>query len=316
MAIGCILAASSPRKSRLEASASMTVISSSACPSSSIWKTRSSSSRKTLLLMTPNWMASEWTDFEAILTQTGDPVGRRRRARTDHAQQVLTSPTASPSSPTPTSPTRPTGKRNSPASLTPSAYQPTSPSSAQLVPNLVHPYALQANFTGRMSERKELTAWLADDARSICALIAMGGMGKSALAWYWVTKDVLPDPAASKVEGVMWWSFYEGEASFAKFVDDALKYVSGQPIDAEPFPTTYDRAQELRKQLQTQARTLRLRRIRAATARICTARRGVPARRCCRASRDARACVEPDAARLLQTSPRARRAPRYSSLRG
>lgn len=49
----------------------------------------------------------------------------------------------------------------------------------------------------------------------------------------------------------MWWSFYEGESSFAKFVDEALKYVSDRPIDAERLPTTYDRSQELRKLLQT-----------------------------------------------------------------
>lgn len=36
-------------------------------------------SRRTLLVLTPNWIAGEWTDFEALLTQTGDPVGRRRK---------------------------------------------------------------------------------------------------------------------------------------------------------------------------------------------------------------------------------------------
>lgn len=36
-------------------------------------------SRKTLLVLTPNWVNSEWTNFEAILVQTKDPAGRRRR---------------------------------------------------------------------------------------------------------------------------------------------------------------------------------------------------------------------------------------------
>jgi tetratricopeptide (TPR) repeat protein len=122
--------------------------------------------------------------------------------------------------------------------------------SATIQPNLVHPYPLQANFTGRVSERNELTAWLADDEHPIYELVAMGGMGKSALSWVWLTRDVIPSKDL-KLDGVMWWSFYEGESSFAKFIDDALKYVSDQPIDAGQLPTTYDRAQELRHQLQT-----------------------------------------------------------------
>ncbi len=36
-------------------------------------------SRKTLLVLTPNWVASEWTEFEALLVQTKDPAGRGRR---------------------------------------------------------------------------------------------------------------------------------------------------------------------------------------------------------------------------------------------
>jgi hypothetical protein len=37
------------------------------------------SSRRTLLVLTPAWVESEWTEFEALLTQTTDPAGRRRR---------------------------------------------------------------------------------------------------------------------------------------------------------------------------------------------------------------------------------------------
>jgi hypothetical protein len=36
-------------------------------------------SRKTLLVLTPAWLASEWTDFEALLVQARDPAGRARR---------------------------------------------------------------------------------------------------------------------------------------------------------------------------------------------------------------------------------------------
>lgn len=36
-------------------------------------------SRHTLLVLTPNWVQSEWTDFEVLLTQTTDPSSRQRR---------------------------------------------------------------------------------------------------------------------------------------------------------------------------------------------------------------------------------------------
>jgi tetratricopeptide (TPR) repeat protein len=36
-------------------------------------------SRRTLLVLTPNWVGSEWTNFEALMIQTQDPIGRARR---------------------------------------------------------------------------------------------------------------------------------------------------------------------------------------------------------------------------------------------
>src|SRR3989442_6306927 len=36
-------------------------------------------SRHTLLVLTPAWVASQWTAFESLLIQTSDPVGRRQR---------------------------------------------------------------------------------------------------------------------------------------------------------------------------------------------------------------------------------------------
>lgn len=257
-------------------------------------------SRKTILVMTPNWTGSEWTDFEAILTQTGDPVGRKRRLvpimleKCDLPDRLAIFTYADF--------TDPAQRETQLTRVVNTIHVPTTPqTSSQPAPNLVHPYPLQANFTGRVSERQELTAWLADNDHPIYALVAMGGMGKSALSWYWVTKDVLPDPAASKVEGVMWWSFYEGEASFAKFIDDALKYVSGQPTYAEQFPTTYDRAQELRRQLQTK-RVLFVfdgfeRQLRAYASLDAAYQLDDTGE----LSREARACVEPDAARLLRS---------------
>jgi hypothetical protein len=36
-------------------------------------------SRHTVLVMTPNWVSSEWTLYESILTRTSDPAGLQRR---------------------------------------------------------------------------------------------------------------------------------------------------------------------------------------------------------------------------------------------
>src|SRR5688572_28807322 len=36
-------------------------------------------SRHTVLIMTPNWVKSEWTFFEALLARGKDPIGLRRR---------------------------------------------------------------------------------------------------------------------------------------------------------------------------------------------------------------------------------------------
>lgn len=271
-------------------------------------------SRKTLLVITSYWLQSEWTNFEALLTQAEDPGGVRRRTLPLLLEQCqLPKHLGFLTYADFTDPTQ--GDTQLARVIAAIRESPTSPPplAPQLTPNLVHPYALQANFTGRTTERRELTAWLNEDTRPICALVAMGGMGKSALAWYWMKTDMLAaaPAAASPVEGVMWWSFYEGDSTFAKFVDEALKYVTKQPaIDAEHRPTTYDRALELRRQLQHRRVLFILdgfeRQLRAYATLDAAYRHDDTADR----SRHARACVEPTAARWLAdisaTQPRAK----------
>ena len=36
-------------------------------------------SRKTVCILTPEYLQSEWTEFENIMVQTGDPAARQRR---------------------------------------------------------------------------------------------------------------------------------------------------------------------------------------------------------------------------------------------
>ena len=156
-------------------------------------------------------------------------------------------------------------------------------------PYFAHPYPLQSNFTGRVREREMLTQWLTKDNRPVFALVAIGGMGKSALTWVWVNRDVLglpligqaedppdvarrcrvggtgaggggiggtgvppvdstgkmPVPPDVLLDGVLWWSFYESQASFDSFVRTAVAYASGGEVDPASIPSTYDGCQML-----------------------------------------------------------------------
>jgi len=204
-------------------------------------------SSKTLLVITPDWIESEWTRFESLLTQTPDPSGVRQRTlplllkqcKLPRRLEIFTYADFTNEKQVDQELSRLVSTLSGKLNARP-------PTNKSLQPNLVHPYPLQVNFTGRVRERAQLTAWLKDQLHPICELIALGGMGKSALSWYWLTRDVLPS-AETDLDGVIWWSFYEGESSFAGFIDEALQYVSSQPGLVEQLPTTYDRAQELRK---------------------------------------------------------------------
>ncbi|MHC4127083.1 MAG: hypothetical protein ACYTE6_01080 [Planctomycetota bacterium] len=129
-------------------------------------------------------------------------------------------------------------------------------------PYIAHPYLLADGFTGRFPEREDLTAWLRKKRSApVRALVSVGGMGKSALAWVWMHQDVLgeelpqigQDPpdvrsacrvsAESRPQGVMWWSFGQPGAGFSAFLDEALVYLSGGAVR----PTSYlsSRAEKL-----------------------------------------------------------------------
>lgn len=135
-------------------------------------------------------------------------------------------------------------------------------------PNFVHPYPLQAHFTGRQRERQLLTHWLSQPQQPLLALIAIGGMGKSALTWARLQRDVLglpllgsshepPEvseacrvPEATRPEGVLWWSFYEREARFSAFLDEALLYAGSGKVDPAALPSTFDKVKRLHELLQ------------------------------------------------------------------
>lgn len=80
-----------------------------------------------------------------------------------------------------------------------------------------HPYPEAPNFTGRKKERAMLTEWLLEDREHpLLSMVAIGGMGKSALAWRWLHEDVLGKVV--QLDGIIWWSFYEKGMTFDSFV--------------------------------------------------------------------------------------------------
>lgn len=115
--------------------------------------------------------------------------------------------------------------------------------SIPLTPNpyFAHPYPPPANFTGRKLELEMLQDWLNNDKRQILALVAMGGMGKSFLSWHWIQNDV----DFLDLDGILWWSFYEGESTFSKFLDDAIIYTSGQTVDPSHVTSDFDKTRIL-----------------------------------------------------------------------
>lgn len=99
-------------------------------------------------------------------------------------------------------------------------------------PYVAHPYTLlQAQaLVGRQSELNLLTDWVAGKesevyAARILVLVALGGMGKSAVTWKWF-QEIAPQEMIP-LSGRLWWSFYESDATFENFVIRALAYVKG-----------------------------------------------------------------------------------------
>jgi len=126
-----------------------------------------------------------------------------------------------------------------------------------------YPHVLQEHFTGRIGWRKSLTDWLvADDQHPVLCMTAIGGMGKSVLAWVWSHLDVLgiqlpiaPDsPEASSAgrvspesrpDGLLWYSFDRPDSSFGGFLDEALAYCSACEASPAQFPSTHAKADAL-----------------------------------------------------------------------
>jgi tetratricopeptide (TPR) repeat protein len=178
-------------------------------------------SRRTLLVLTEAYLSSGWTEFESLLSQTLDPANRKTRVVPmlkekckppleisyltyvnfynlddwDIAWKQLLEALGSPVTPLP-------------------------------VPLDVrwfygHRYGDIENFTGRATELKMLSDWLNNDKDNLLVLRALGGFGKSILAWQWFNEKV----DKQKWQTAVWWSFYEKESGFESFMSETLKHL-------------------------------------------------------------------------------------------
>jgi tetratricopeptide (TPR) repeat protein len=190
-------------------------------------------SRHTILVMTPDWVSREWTLYEGILTRTNDPAGLQRRTiplllkKCDAPKfiSMLTWVDLTRKDREAIAWKQLFNALDKPDAPIPGATKLETKSSVSPDPNswhLAHPYPMPPNFTGRTAEREMLSKWLNEDKDHPLLIVrALGGFGKSALGWHWLTHDVSTKLWAK----VVWWSFYEGDASFENFLRDTLKYL-------------------------------------------------------------------------------------------
>lgn len=101
-------------------------------------------------------------------------------------------------------------------------------------PYVAHPYTLlqTSRLVGRQKELGEITEWATSSGEgdaSVYCVVAIGGMGKSALTWTWF--DEVARHEVRPLAGRLWWSFYESDATFENFVIRTLAYVWARPHD-------------------------------------------------------------------------------------
>ncbi|MBN1402344.1 MAG: DUF4062 domain-containing protein, partial [Anaerolineae bacterium] len=101
-------------------------------------------------------------------------------------------------------------------------------------PYVAHPYTLlqTRELIGRRGELNLLTDWVARPGARVYGarilnLVAIGGMGKSALTWHWF--NAIASLEMVPLAGRLWWSFYESDARYENFIPRALAYASGRP---------------------------------------------------------------------------------------
>ena len=109
------------------------------------------------------------------------------------------------------------------------------------------PYALTYRFVGREQELHNLDRWAKSD-RTAMVYEAIGGMGKSALAWEWLQAH--SEKQLPQLAGRLWWSFYERGSSMRGLVRHALAYVTGEDVETYRQADDWDVTRALLVNLQ------------------------------------------------------------------
>ncbi len=184
----------------------------------------SETSRHTLLVLTPRWVESEWTLYESILSRTDDPAGLQRRTIPLLLEKCNVPKFISMLSWVDFA----DKKREKEAwqnlfkSLDKEVevVEEASHSPYKTGWFFGHRYGDLATFTGRVEELNMLDAWLANNHEALLMIRALGGFGKSALAWTWFNRV-----DREQWQTAVWWSFYEKESGFESFLSETLKHL-------------------------------------------------------------------------------------------
>ncbi len=179
-------------------------------------------SKHVVLVITRNWLNSEWSLFEALLGGTQDPAGLQKKLiplLCEDGIQKDINPFISMR--TWVDFTRKDREEIAWKQLFDTLGKPGNLKPSRLNWFYGHRYGDLAAFTGRADEFQMLTNWLNNDTENLLMLRALGGFGKSALTWQWFNNNV----DKQKWQTAVWWSFYEKESGFESFLSETLKHL-------------------------------------------------------------------------------------------
>ncbi|NIM16787.1 MAG: TIR domain-containing protein, partial [Candidatus Aminicenantes bacterium] len=194
---------------------------------------------KTLLVLTPKWLESQWTNFEALMIQTEDPAGLKGRilplmlekCEPPKRLAIFTHADFTDKSKWDTELARLLKHMG----VTGPVRKTVKDSEKQKV-SLSKLPTTGTDFFGRTKQLKELDQAWEDAHTHIVTLIAWGGVGKSALVNHWL--NLMGRSNYCNARNVYGWSFYsqgaeEGkQASADEFMQEILKWF-GDPEPGE-----------------------------------------------------------------------------------